>query len=152
MGRGQQAEAATSAPQRKAPRRRSNKRLVEGLRSLRVFNSYDFYDGETPQGQVFIYYHTGDAWHPSGWDVSRRGYQLGTDRLNTSKQFIAFEGSGAKERKELAFAAAQTWASERYGITEWAKDPFGGFGDATFVAERLAALEADLENAESLSS
>ena len=149
MGRGQQAEAATSAGRRKSPRRRSNKRLVEDLRTLRVINPHDFYDGETPQGQVFIGYRTGDTWRPSGWHVSRRGYNLNSDkdRLNSSKEFISFEGSGAKERKELAFAAAQAWASKRYGIAEWAKDPYGSFGDATFVAERLAALEAELDSA-----
>jgi len=148
MGRGQQTEAAVTPASRTSPRKRSNKRLVEDLRMIHVVNPHDFYNGETPQGQVFVSYRPGDSWHSPGWHVSRKGYILSDDKFRPAKEFVSWEGSTAKERKEQALADAQAWASERYGITEWGKDPFGSYGEASFVAERLAGLERELERAE----
>lgn len=44
--------------------------------------------------------------------------------------------------KAYRVGLAQVWATERYGVKEWARTPFGGYGDAVFVRARLKELRA----------
>jgi hypothetical protein len=112
-----------------------------------VCNSHGFYTGDEPRGQVFVFYAPGDTWHPQNWSVARKGYSLGSDNLNRAKEFLLFStgGSSHSERKALALEQARAWAGERYGISEWGQDPFGGWGDAGYVTQRTAELEAEAE-------
>lgn len=36
----------------------------------------------------------------------------------------------SRDTKAARIEQAKAWASERYGITEWVRDPFGGWQDA----------------------
>jgi hypothetical protein len=42
--------------------------------------------------------------------------------------------------KDAALEAAKAWASEKYGIKEWARTPYGSWMDAGFVKRRMAEL------------
>lgn len=58
-------------------------------------------------------------------------------RDNGRKTFNVYEREAKKPRLEEALA----WASERFGVTEWKRDPFGAYMPAEFVDARLHQLK-----------
>ena len=107
------------------------------LRTVRVFNDYDFFGNEP-----YIYRRPsgiGRDLTVSAWVVTKRGLKLDDAWYNYGDRPFTYLG---REAVPAALAAAQEWASKRFGITTWARCPFGGRGDADFVKSRLAALVA----------
>lgn len=114
---------------------------TEQLRSLGVFNSYEF-AGQT--GQVWIEYYpaeSGRAARYGRYVVHRRGYKTDPKAHWLDHGDKTFPSCSKGERPER-FKAAMAWASNRYGIKEWARTPFGGWMDAEFVQRRIAELKA----------
>ncbi len=125
-------------------------KLTDALRDCRVFNDHEFFN---EKGQVWVAYNAADggrggrAAHAT---VYRRGYKTHPDghwRDYGNKTFSSYserrpEGTSPKAH---CIALAQAWAAERYGVTEWARSPFGGYGDAAFVKARLAALKVQIK-------
>lgn len=107
-------------------------KLTEQLREKRVSNPYDFYNG-----QPYITYHSHDrrSCTPSCWAVIKRGLTLS----DAWHDYGARTFSGFGNRKG-ALAEAQAWAAERFGIKVWARDPFGSYGDADFIKQRIKEL------------
>ena len=53
-----------------------------------------------------------------------------------SKCFLVW---GRKDRADK-LSAAKMWASDKFGIVEWARDPFGSYGEAAYVKEHVKFL------------
>ena len=107
-------------------------KTVERLRELKLVNSYELC--ARGGGKVWIAYRSRDlrSCIPSAWRVI--GLDFDTDPKAhwadyRCKSFMPFH----KTRAE-ALAEAQKWAGERYGIAEWARDPYGAYQDARVIA------------------
>lgn len=108
-------------------------KIVEELRKRRVCNPWGFY-GDQP----YIWYRPYESRRmtASAWMITKRGLKLGDHWTDyDSKCILVFE----KDRKET-FAEAAAWASEKFGIKEWTRDPFGSYGPAEFVQRRLKEI------------
>jgi len=109
-------------------------KLTDKLREKGVYNIHDFYG----YGQPFIVYYpstSGRAGQSARWKV----FKIGTSLSETwydygAKTFLKWGD------KKKAFAEAQAYATEKFGIKEFARDPFGGYGDAEYVKARLKEL------------
>lgn len=118
--------------------------VKEALRSVRVFNDHEFFDGsDGVTSEVYVSYTPSFARSPVGayWAVYRRGYRTDKDGpwyYHGSKGFSAY----GREGKKAALVEAQEWARGRYGIAEWKRTPFGGYGEKSFVERRLRELRA----------
>jgi len=113
-------------------------KLTENLRRAGVFNPALFHN-RSP----YIYYHAGGGRGSFGtaWVVCKRGENIAEPNAGWyEKPNRWFSSWGGSESKAKALAEAQAWASERFGIDGWAKDPFGSYGSAEFIAARLAYL------------
>lgn len=115
-------------------------KTILALRARRVYNSYGFF-----QGLPYICYHAPADhrdWTCAGWRVVKQGVKLSDTWSDYgAKVFLTRQGPGSPhERRMDALREAQKWAQQEFGILEWAKDPFGSYGDAPFVKARLAYL------------
>lgn len=124
----------------------SRKSTLDTFRDAGIRNSWEFYG----HGRPYISFESGGGpgQLSSRVQVTRPGYRTDNDKNahflnNGRKTFELYHHQGtASERKAAAITEAQTWAGARYGIGEWARDPFGSYGDATFVKERVAEIKA----------
>lgn len=124
-------------------------KLTDDIRELGVYNSHEFYNGNAPEGQVYISWRGSDGRSPIGYDwiVHRVGYKTDPGGAWYNYDNKVFAGYGGREGKAKALAEAQEWAGKRYGITEWKRDPFGTFGSAGFIKQRIAELKDAVEKA-----
>lgn len=82
----------------------------------------------------------GRGYRSACWRISRKGYETDPKahwRDYGNKTLNVYEGAG-KESQRLA---AIKWASNRYGVTEWSRTPFGAYAPSAFVKARLAQLK-----------
>lgn len=121
-------------------------RLQDELREAGVRNEHGFFNGDEPSGQVWLAYYPRiprDVLGPH-WTVYQRGTKTNPDGLwyhYGNKVFSAFHpGDNGESPRAAALKTAQAWAGARYGISDWKRTPFGGYGDAQFVEARLAEL------------
>jgi hypothetical protein len=149
MGRAQ-----ASTPRAPTLARSPRKSVLDDFRAAGVVNSWEFYG----HGRPYISYVSGGGRGQlsSRVQVVRPGYRTDTSANahfldNGHKTFELYHHPGTtSERKTAAIAEAQTWAGARYGISEWARDPFGSYGEAAFVKERVHELKvkaAEIVNA-----
>lgn len=124
-------------------------KLVEAYREIGVYNPHSF----AGHGNVFIHYspnEVGRISRPAVWRVYRVGFKTDPGAFwmdNGSKAFQLYRYDGTHaERKIACLEEAKTWASERYGITEWARTPFGSWMDAAFVKERMLELKIEIQS------
>ena len=113
-------------------------KLTDKFREKGVFNSYYFYGM-----QPYISYQVGDNWISSRWAVYKRGKNLGQAWYDHGCRTFTGHGEvgdGTKRTKGLL--QAQRWASKKFGIETWARDPFGSYGEAEFVKQRVKELKA----------
>lgn len=112
-------------------------KLVKRLREVRVFNSYEFY-----QNEPYIDRHTTNYRDvmPSHYAVVKRGENLGCHHLDMGSKTFAYRG---RDGVKKAFLDAQLWASEKFGVKEWVRDPFGSYGDKEYIERRLIELLGD---------
>jgi|ERR1044071_5442003 hypothetical protein len=108
-------------------------KLTEQLNLLGMHNDHEFagedqrvYIRYAPRSHVSF---TGVA----GWRVTVRG-------MAQSKVFSTYGISRLQ-----AFEQAKAWAGKQYGITAWARTPFGSWMEKRFVEERLKELKAQLK-------
>lgn len=64
----------------------------------------------------------------SGWKVVGIGFK--TDPEAHFLDYGCKRFSCGSHDKETRLAEAKAWATEKYGITEWIRDPFGAWQDA----------------------
>jgi hypothetical protein len=110
-------------------------KLTDKLRERGVFNPHNFYGPQPYIGQR-VKGGSRDV-VPSSWQVHKAGLSLSTAWYDYGAK--SFSYSGVASRKE-ALAEAIAWASERFGIKNWAKDPFGSYGDAEYIRNRIKEL------------
>ena len=113
--------------------------LREKFRARRVYNSYDFYN-KAP----YIYRTAGDEWHLAAWKVSQRGVDLNDGEGHWqdphSRVFIIH----GRVDVMLRLAEAIAWATERFGISEWIRGPYGDYGPKEWTAKRTAWILSQL--------
>lgn len=106
-------------------------KLTESWRSLQIITAWDFAE----QGEVFIEYQNGD------WLVMRPGYQTFPEAPWYHYGNKAFKVLNRHD-KQAQLDKAKAWAFTKYGITEWARTPYGSWMEAEFVKQRTAELKA----------
>lgn len=121
-------------------------KLTESFRTVRVVNPYDFY-----QGRPYVWYQPNGpsrsmvyaAWMvapPRGKKFEGHWHDYG------NKSFGLYDGDGGTHavRKATSLAMAISWAKYTLGIQEWAKDPYGSYGEAKFVKARISELKVQV--------
>lgn len=110
-------------------------KLTDKLALAGIHNS----SGYAGKGNVFIWRRAGDSWTTPAFLVHRVGYKTDASahfQDHGNKSFIIMN----REDVQSALSDAQKWAGKRYGIEEWAKNPFGDWMDAEFIKKRTAEL------------
>lgn len=121
-------------------------KLTDSFRTVGVFNPYAFH-GDEP---YIEYRPNGDSRSMiyAAWGIHAKGRKLSDHWRDNGVKFVHVNfalGATFADRKATALAAAQKWASERFGITEWARSPYGSYGEAGHVKARVAELKAEVE-------
>lgn len=110
-------------------------KLTDKLRERGVHNSWEFYGNE-----VYISFRANQGSRdvlPSRWNVRKPGVSLSDAWYdNGCKSF----GSSRCIGKAAILEGAKKWASEKFGIKEWAKDCYGSWGEAGYVRRRTEEL------------
>ena len=111
-------------------------KLQELCRSVKVYNDYGFF-----QDQPYISWtqNGGRSVMPPWYAVHKRGVDFG-DAWYTYGAMV-FSHSGGIENKHKAFDEAVQFLKDRFGIQEVARSPFGGWGDAEYVAKRIKQIK-----------
>lgn len=115
------------------------------LKAMRINNPHNLCT--VGCGKVFVIYRpqmTGRAHQNAAWQVIRPGYKTdsqGSWRDNGHKTFNVWAkgNSTHNEVKEQQRLAAIAWSTEKYGITEWVRDPFGDYQEKTTI-DRVVAM------------
>jgi len=110
-------------------------KVITRLRELKVFNPYDFY-----QNQPYIYRRVSGGSRdvvPSSWNVVKRGTSLSDAWYDEGEMAFVYQGYSDVQNK---LVEAQKWASVKFCIKEWMRDPFGSYGSKEYVERRLKEL------------
>jgi len=93
--------------------------------AVNVHNSYNLC--ELGGGTLYVGFcsHASRAGIPSGWKVVGLGFQTDPKAHWTDNGCKTFDGKKHSEAKQQAM----DWASEKYGVEDWVRDPFGGYQD-----------------------
>jgi hypothetical protein len=113
-------------------------KLTDKLREKGVFNPHNFY-GAHP----YIVYRASYSRSciPSCWGVVVRGQNLGEAWYDHgARTFTGFGADGEGTSRTKGLLQAQKWASEKFGITTWKRDPFGSYGEIEFVKQHIKDL------------
>ena len=105
-------------------------KLTEVLREKKVYNEYLFY-GKQP----YIGYRSAHSVIPACWAVCKLGINLGEAWYDYGSRTFSAWGNRKK-----ALGEAQAWASEKFGVKVWARDPFGSYGEAEFIKKRIKEI------------
>lgn len=117
-------------------------KLTESFKTVGVCNPANFANGEP----YLNYYPLASYGHYSqDWVCHKSGENLSGHIIYHGKSFSTFGSGPHHELKRRALEAAKAWAGERFGITEWARTPYGSWMDADFVKRRTAELKAMVE-------
>jgi len=111
-------------------------KLADKLSARGVYNPYYFYGNEPYVGWA---QNGGRSVLPPWFSVNKHGEKLSEAWYEHGSKCFSYYG---KDSKPKALADAISWASERFGIKEWARDPFGSWGEAAFVRKRTAEILA----------
>src|ERR1700693_3457118 len=122
----------TTLPHPAMGTRRNMSKLTETLRARGIYNSYGFF-GEHPY--ISWTQNGGRTVLPSWFGVHKRDQDLGGAWYHYGVKTFA-----GHSRDKVALADAQAWASKKFGIKEWARDPFGSWGDAGYIKQRIMEL------------
>lgn len=95
------------------------------LRERGIVNCYDFC--RAGGGRVWLNYRSRDKVRRAAWQVIGVGFATDPKAPWFDYGCKTFRGKIADEAKR--------WAGERYSITEWVRDPFGGWQDARVYAK-----------------
>jgi len=109
-------------------------KVTDKLREKKIVNDYDFF-GDEP----FAYYQVNDriSGQTSAWMVRKRGEKLSDIWYDHGcKSFLVW---GRKDKADK-FNEACVYLYSQFGVEKVARSPFGGWGDAEFVARRLKEL------------
>lgn len=128
-------------------------KFTDELQDVNVVNAHNFY---VTMGVVFISFmpgSTGRFYQSAKWCVFCQGHETDPDahfmdhKTKTFSVSRYFEKGSLKEIRANKLAEAKAWAEKRYGVKSWAKDPFGSWGEETYVKARTKALKAKIKAA-----
>lgn len=116
---------------------------IEKLRFLHIHNGHNASTVARDHGGVGVYISyrpkkDGRAYQNAAWQVVRPGFKTDSDgfwRDHGHKTFNVF----APVEKEPQRVAAEKWASNRYGVSEWVKIP--GLPGCLFPAQDAAIIK-----------
>jgi hypothetical protein len=111
-------------------------KLTDKLNARGFHNSWEFFVNEP---YIAFYSAESRMCHPATGRIHKRDKKLSDAWYDYGAKSFSFSG---REGKAQAFAEAQAWASNHFNIKEWARNPFGEWGDANFVKTRTAELLA----------
>mgnify|MGYP001578085153 CR=1 FL=1 len=110
-------------------------KLTDKFKLVGIYNSHNFY---WEAGEPFITYSpavSGRGGQSARWRVFKPGVSLSEHwDDHGAKTFLKWGD------KKKSFAEAQAWEGEKFGVTEWMRDPFGSYGNRTFVEARTKEL------------
>lgn len=119
-------------------------KLTESFATVGIHNGWLY-----AKGNVMISYTPAQgpgAWRmPAKWEVSGGTYVGALTSQPRWRTYGTKSWSVSAAAKAWGLEQAKAWASERYGIKEWAKTPYGDWMDAEFVAKRTAELKAEVK-------
>jgi hypothetical protein len=106
--------------------------LRDKLRQVKIYNDYEFF-----ADQPHIVRSPASNWNSPQWAVHKRGAKLSEHYMDGGGKVFYIHG-----RKDITAARlrAQEWASEKFGIDEWAIGPFGAYGPKKFIEKRIKYL------------
>lgn len=104
-------------------------------RSVRVFNDYDFF-GDKPH--IWKVVADGRIVSLSKWVVSKCGEKLLDMWYDYGDKTFSYI---SREDSKEAFEKAKAYLRERWEIKEVKRSPFGGYGDAEYVKNRLKEIK-----------
>lgn len=110
-------------------------KLQDKLKDMDVFNNAIFF-WENP----YIWYRPRDKTRTPAWMVTKRGQDIGNNWYDYGSKSFPCIGN---EDKAQRFEEAKSYMAEKFGITRLSRSPFGGWGDADFIAKRIAELTAE---------
>lgn len=90
--------------------------------------------------QPYIWLRGGRGKASAAWMVAKAGENLARPAHWADEQCRSFPFYN-RAMKTSSLLAAQDWVRGHFGVTRWAKDPFGGYGPADYVEARLARKE-----------
>ena len=112
----------------------------EMLKAIHIFNGY----GLVGKGGVFICYCAAEprTCQCSHWAVCRPGDKLSDVWYDHGSKTFTVSG---RADKPIVLREAMRWASKRYNIHDWARDPFGNYVskvvlDAAMAKAKLAQI------------
>jgi hypothetical protein len=109
-------------------------------RAVRIFNEHNY-----SQENVYIFYRAGENGRitiSAAWGIRDPRKSL-SDRWH-DYNCKYFTTNGVKSRPAI-LAKALAWVTERYGIIQFAKTPFGSWMEKSFVEKRNAEILAEFE-------
>ena len=119
--------------------------LIERLRERHVFNESEFY-GAAP----FLWRRSTAPRDvtPAAWCVAKRDVDLSVHDGAGGKgvwyqhgdKWFSYVGAIRSASAAAALAEATAWASARFGVKAWLRDPFGSYGPADYVERRINEL------------
>lgn len=124
-------------------------KFTEQLRGIGIYNPHGF----AVTGTVFIDYYpneNGRGGRGARWVVDAVGFKVDPNApwyAMGRKEFSILGRGTHAEVKAHQLEETKNWASEKYGIKEWERTPFGTFMDAEFVKTRMAELKKQLADA-----
>lgn len=126
----------------------TNNKIIEAFRKRRVFNEHTFY-----VDRPYIFYRPRSPWHLQAWGVSKRNVKLSDHWEDNGVKYFEVHFSGNPNdpfpiQKKQALAQAMLFALQKFGVTEWAQDPFGSYGENAYVESRVAEILAAPEGTE----
>ena len=119
-------------------------KLTKALcRTAKIFNPHNYANGE-----VYITYHPEERGRIStyaSWSVSKAGMKLSDFWRDYGSMHLTVH---RREQKEAVLKTAMKYVTDKFGIVNFAKTPFGSWMDAEFVAKRNAEIVAILKGME----
>ncbi len=122
-------------------------KLTDKLNARGFHNSWEFFMNEP---YISFYPAKSQACRPATFRIHKRDQKLSDAWYDYGAKSFSFSG---QQGKKEAFAKAQAWASSHFDIKEWARNPFGDWGEAGFIQKRTVEILAlPDKNADSVSA
>jgi len=115
------------------------------LRDNKIYNSWEI--AKRGELHFFISYSAAEPKSCKGasWHVVGVGFKTDSDAAWYDNGCKAFQVWGRKDKEDV-LAKAKEWASQKYGIAEWERDPFGGWQDKRLIDLLRATLVKTVSN------
>jgi len=110
----------------------------QALKNVKIYNGHDLC--RLGGGKIFLSYYTGNqaACSVSHWSVVGIGFNTDPKAQWADYGCKTFSGN----MKSPALDEAKAFASEKYGIRAWDRDPFGNWQDRKVMAQVIKKVSS----------